>query len=332
MSSQDFVFTISLIRMKSQLSLTTGSFERPHRATRREKFLEQMETIVPWKELTDVIAPYYPKAGNGRPPIGLERMLRIYFLQQWFDLSDPAMEETLYDSRTMQRFVGLDLGTELAPDETTICKFRHMIEEQSLGHSLFEQVNQYLRRKGFAVTRGTIVDATIIPASSSTKNKAHRLDPAMGSTKKGSQWYYGMKGHVGVDAKTKLIHSVVVTPANVHDSQVIGDLLHGEETRVWGDKAYAGQTAAIQSKAPNARDLTLKCARRSVQLTAKQRAMNRVRSRTRARVEHVFGTMKHLFHFRRVRYKGLPKNANRFTITCALINLHTVRKQLMVCP
>src|SRR5487761_1521845 len=216
--------------MTDQLSISTDSFARPHRVTRRERFLQEMETVVPWTELVAVFAPYYPVAGHGRPPLDLERMLRIYFLQQWFDVSDPAMEEALYDIRSMAQFVRLDLTQESAPDETTICKFRHMIEEQSLGASLFEQVNQYLQRKGIAVTKGTIVDATILPASSSTKNHARRLDPEMASTKKGSQWYYGMKGHVGVDAETKVIHSVVVTAANVHDSQVIGDLLHGEET------------------------------------------------------------------------------------------------------
>lgn len=315
--------------MTDQLSLTTGSFERPHAPTRRELFLQQMECVVPWQELTAVIAPYYPTAGNGRPPIGLERMLRIYFLQQWFNLSDPAMEEAFYDSRTMARFAGLDLTIESAPDETTICKFRHMIEANSLGTSLFEQVNEYLKRKGIAVTKGTIVDATIIPASSSTKNKEKTRDPEMSSTKKGSQWYYGMKGHVGVDAKTKLIHSVVVTTASVHDSQVIGDLLHGNETRVWGDKAYAGKTDAIHEKAPKARDLTLKKSRRNRELTARQEETNRIRSKKRARVEHVFGTMKHIFHFRRVRYKGLMKNANRFTVACALVNLFTVRKRLL---
>src|SRR5271166_48343 len=315
--------------MTDQLGLTTGSFERPHAPTRRELFLQQMESVVPWQELTAVIAPYYPTAGNGRPPIGLERMLRIYFLQQWFNLSDPAMEEALYDVRSMIHFIGLDLGTDSAPDETTICKFRHMIEEQSLGTSLFEQVNAYLKRKGIAVTKGTIIDATIIPASSSTKNKSKSRDPEMSSTKKGSQWYYGMKGHVGVDAKTKLIHSVAVTTASVHDSQKIGDLLHGNETRVWGDKAYVGQKEAIHEKAPLARDLTLKKSQRNRELTARQEETNRIRSKKRARVEHVFGTMKHIFHFRRVRYKGLMKNANRFTVACALVNLFTVRKRLL---
>ena len=316
--------------MTDQLSLATTSFERPHAATRRERFLREMDAVVPWAELTAVIAPYYPVAGNGRPPLDLERMLRIYFLQQWFDLSDPAMEEMLYDSRSMLHFIGLDLGTERAPDETTICKFRHMIEEQSLGESLFEQVKAYLRRQGIVVTTGTIVDATILPASSSTKNQGRRLDPEMASTQKGGHWYYGMKGHVGVDAATKVIHSVVVTAANVHDSQVIGDLLHGNETRVWGDKAYTNQTAAIQAKAPKARDWTLNKTPWGRAATAKQTRINRARSKTRAKVEHVFGTMKHLFHFRRVRFKGLKKNANRFLVTCALVNLHTVRKRLLV--
>ena len=174
--------------MATQRGFSSDSFARLHARTRRERFLQQMESVVPWQELTAVIAPYYPVAGNGRPPIGLERMLRIYFLQQWFDLSDPAMEEALYDMRSMAQFVGLDLGTESAPDETTICKFRHRIEEQSLGVSLFEQVNAYLRRTGIAVSKGTIVDATILPASSSTKNQARRRDPEMASTKKGGQW------------------------------------------------------------------------------------------------------------------------------------------------
>lgn len=318
--------------MTNQLSLTPDPFARPHAPTRRERFLQEMESVVPWSELVSVIAPYYPKAGNGRPPLGLERMLRIYFLQQWFDLSDPVMEESLYDVRSMTKFVGLDLTTERAPDETTICKFRHMIEEQSIGMSLFAQVAAYLRRKGLRVSQGTIVDATIIPASSSTKNARRQRDPEMSSTKKGSQWYYGMKGHVGVDAQTKVIHHVVVTTASVHDSQVTPDLLHGGETRVWGDKAYAGQTAAIQAKAPNARDWTLQKGARSRKLTARQRRTNRSRSKMRARVEHVFGTMKHLFHFRRVRYHGVKKNANRFIVACALVNLFTVRKRLLSTP
>lgn len=315
--------------MTDQLSFSTDSFARPHRLTRRERFLQEMETVVPWRELVGVIAPHYPVAGNGRPPIDLERMLRIYFLQQWFDLGDPAMEEQFYDSRSMAQFIGLDLTKESAPDETTICKFRHLIEAQSIGASLFEHVNAYLRGKGIAVSRGTIVDATILPASSSTKNQGRRLDPEMASTQKGGHWYYGMKGHVGVDAKTKVIHSVVVTAANVHDSQVIGDLLHGNETRVWGDKAYTGQTEAIHANAPQARDWTLKKSQRTRPLTAREKQTNRIRSKTRAKVEHVFGTMKHVFHFRRVRYHGLKKNANRFVVTCALVNLFLVRKRLL---
>lgn len=315
--------------MSDQLSFSTDSFARPHRPTRRERFLDEMERVVPWAELVAVIAPYYPVAGNGRPPIGLERMLRIYFLQQWFDLSDPAMEEALYDIRSMSHFAHVDLTTERAPDETTICKFRHMIEEQSIGTSLFEQVQGYLRRKGIAVSRGTIVDATIISASSSSKNTGRKLDPEMASTRKGNQWFYGMKGHVGVDAKTKVIHHLAVTAANVHDSQVIGILLHGKETRVYGDKAYVGQRDAMRAAAPRARDFTLRKASRNRPLTPRQEEANTTKSKTRARVEHVFGTMKHLFHFRRVRYHGLKKNANRFAVTCALVNLFTVRKRLL---
>jgi IS5 family transposase len=313
--------------MSTQLGF--GSFERTHAATRRERFLSEMERVVPWAELCSVIAPYYPTAGQGRPPLGLERMLRIYFLQQWFDLSDPAMEEMLYDSRTMSAFAKLDLVTERAPDETTICKFRHMIEAHSLGQSLFVQVQSYLATKGIQVSTGTIVDATIVPASSSTKNKARVRDPEMRSTKKNGQWYYGMKAHVGVDAATRVIHHATVTAANVHDSQPLPHLLHGNETEVWGDKAYIGQSEVIAQVAPKAKDRTMHKASRHHRLTEIEKDHNRHLSKTRSRVEHVFGVMKHLFGFRRVRYRGLRKNENRFVVTCALINLYLQRTKLL---
>ena len=225
-----------------QQTLSENGFEKFRKTTRKERFLEEMETIIPWKELAKVIKPFYPHPkGVGRPPIGIERMLRIHFLQHWFNLSDPAVEEALYDSRALRRFVGIDLGREPAPDETTVCKFRHLREKHDLGDQLFHQVNQYLQENGLKVSRGTIVDASIIHAPSSTRNKKKERDPDMRQVRKGRQWYFGMKAHIGVDSRTKLIHSVVTTPANVHDSQVLSDLLHGEETRAWGDSAYTGQ-------------------------------------------------------------------------------------------
>jgi len=218
-----------------QQTLADEGFERFRKPTRRDQFLAEMEEVIPWRDLCKVIKPFYPKPkGAGRPPVGLERMLRIHFLQHWFNLSDPAVEEALYDSRAMRRFVGIDLGREPAPDETTVCNFRHLLEAHNLGDQLFAMINAYLQENGLKVSTGTIVDATIIDAPSSTKNKDGERDPSMHQTRKGNQWYFGMKGHIGVDSQTKLIHSVAATAANVHDSQLLGDLLHGDETRVWG--------------------------------------------------------------------------------------------------
>ena len=217
-------------------------FEQYRKPTRREQFLNEMNRVVPWAELVTVIEPVYPQAeGPGRPPVGIERMLRLHCLQQWFNLSDPAVEEALYDSHAMRQFVGIDLGREPVPDETTICKFRHLLEAHRIGEQLFARIGAYLAAHGLTVSRGTIVDATIIAAPSSTKNRQKKRDPERHQTKKGNQWYFGMKAHVGVASQTKLIHSVAATAATVHDSQVLPKLLHGQETRVWGDSAYSGQ-------------------------------------------------------------------------------------------
>ena len=311
-----------------QLSMGTG-FEKYSKTTRREQFLGEMERIVPWAELCSLIAPYYPKAGDGRPPKELRMMLRIYFLQQWFNLSDPAAEEALYDSRTMQAFAGIDLGVAPVPDETTICRFRHLLERHDLGRKLFRQVHLHLEQSGIKVSTGTIVDATLISAPSSTKNQDGQRDPEMHQTKKGNQWYFGMKAHVGVDSRTKVIHSVVATAANVHDSQVLPDLLHGEETRVWGDSAYQGQSDVIKQHAPRAHDLTHRRYRYKGWVDETERARNRTKSTTRARVEHSIGVIKRIFGFVKARYRGLEKNAHRLFVTCALANLYLVRKQLL---
>jgi len=308
--------------------LATGTFETYRKPTRREKFLAEMDRAVPWKDLCAVIEPVYPKAGNGRPPIGLERMLRIYFLQHWFNLSDPGAEEALYDSRAMREFVGIDLGKEPVPDETTICKFRHLLEKHKLGTKLFKEVSKFLQANGFKIANGTIVDATIIQSPSSTKNKDKTRDPDAHQTKKGNQWYFGMKLHIGVDSKTKLIHSVVVTPANVHDSRVLPDLLHGEETRVWGDSAYVGQTEAIKEAAPKAADFTNKKASRNRPLSDEEKSSNRVKSSVRSKVEHMFGVIKLVFGFKKTRYRGIDKNAHAMIVTSALANLYMARQRL----
>jgi IS5 family transposase len=310
---------------------TDGGFERHRKPTRRDEFLAQMERVVPWTDLCALIEPVYPKAreSGGRPPIGLERMLRIYFLQQWYDLSDPAVEEALYDSQAMRRFVGIDLGREPVPDETTVCKFRHRLEAHDLGRQLFERVWMHLEANGLTVSRGTIVDASIIAAPPSTKNRDKARDPDMHQTKKGNQWHFGMKAHIGVDSRSKLIHSVVATAANVHDSQVLGDLLHGAETRVWGDSAYTGQGEALAAAAPKARGFINEKARRHRPLSDEQRAKNRTKSRVRAKVEHVFGVIKRVFGFAKVRYRGLEKNAHRLFVVSALTNLFLARRRLL---
>jgi len=319
--------------MKSQKSLANAvTFEKFKKTTRREQFLAEMEQVVPWKELCALIEPYYPKLGRGRPPIGLERMLRIHFLQSWFNLSDPGAEEALYDMESMRRFVGIDLGNEPVPDETTICKFRHLLEAHDLGKMIFREVNAHLESRGMRLSEGTIVDATIVNAPSSTKNKEKKRDPEMHSTKKGNQFYFGMKIHVGVDKATKLAHSLVTTPANVHDSHLIGELLHGGESGVWGDSAYMGKTEVINNKAPMASDNTNRRSTRNRKLTEEEKERNRMLSRTRVRVEHVFGVVKNVFGYRKVRYKGLAKNTNSIHVLFALSNLFMVRRELLSLP
>ena len=314
-----------------QSSFAEAGFERYSKRTRRERFLQEMDRVVPWEALEALIEPCYPskRQGAGRPAVGLDRMLRIHFLQHWFNLSDPAVEEALYDSKAMRRFVGIDLGREPAPDETTICKFRHLLEANGLGEAIFQKVGEHLKGRGLRVSGGTIVDATLINAPSSTKNRAKKRDPEMRQTKKGNQWYFGMKAHIGVDARTKLIHSVATTPANVHDSQVLTKLLHGEEREVWGDSAYQGQGKVIRQAAPQAREFIQEKAVRRRPLSEAQRARNRLRSKIRAKVEHPFHIMKRVFGFTHVRYRGLAKNTHRVQVTCALVNLFLVRKQLL---
>lgn len=312
-----------------QTSFSSG-FEKHRKQTRKERFLDEMNRIIPWKELSQSLEPHYPDPqGAGRRPIGLERMLRIYFMQHWYNLSDPAMEEALYDSRAMREFAGIDLGNEPAPDETTILKFRHLMEARDFGAELLRLVNVYLAENGLTVARGTIVDATIITASLSTKNKAKARDPDMRQTKKGNQWYFGMKAHIGVDSKTKLVHSAAATAANEHDSQLLGDLLHGDETRIWGDSAYTGQKETLEEHAPRAQDYTNVKGCRNRPLTEEDKRKNRTKSGVRAKVEHVFRVLKRRFGFTKVRYRGLEKNANHLFAALALVNIVIAKRRLL---
>jgi IS5 family transposase len=312
-----------------QGTLSEAGFVRYQKVTRREAFLTLMDEVVPWTRLEALIRPIYPTGeGPGRPPIGLDRMLRMYFLQLWFELSDPAAEEALYDSQSMRRFVGIDLGREAAPDETTICKFRHLLTQAAIGKQMLLEVNAYLAEHGYRIRNGTIVDATLIDAPSSTKNKAKARDPEMHQTKKGNQWYFGMKGHIGVDSKHKIIHHAEVTAANMADCNMLPELLHGQETRVWGDTAYQGKTDEIRQKAPRAQDFTHRRARHNGEVDPVVYAKNHTKSRVRARVEHPFLVIKRIFGFRKVRYRGLQKNGQVFVTLCALANLYRFRYRL----
>lgn len=313
-----------------QGTFADASFEKFRKPTRRDEFLAQMQQVMPWAELVALIEPRYPSGeGAGRPPVGLERMLRIHFLQHWFNLSDPAVEEALYDSRAMREFVGIDLGREAAPDETTICKFRHRLEEHELGKQILTAVNQHLASQGFKISTGTIVDASIIAAPSSTKNQDKKRDPEMHQTKKGNEWHFGMKAHIGVDSRWKIIHSVAASAANVHDSLAIPVLLHGKERCVWGDSAYQGQRTVIRKYAKKARDMTHRRYRFAGRINEVERSKCRHKSRVRAKVEHCFLVIKRIFGFSKVRYRGIAKNEQRLYVACALANIFQLRRPLL---
>ncbi len=309
------------MKKQTQQSFVMSGFERYAKPTRRAKFLAQMDQVVPWSALCALIEPVYSKDGeqSGRPTLPQERMLRIYFLQLWFDLSDPGAEEALYNSVSMREFAGVDLGERAAPDETSILHFRYLLEAHELGKPILARVNEHLKAHGMTIGTGAIVDATIIHAPSSTKNQDQERDPAMHQTAKGKQWYFGMKAHVGVDSKSKLIHTILASAANVADKEALPHLLHGNETRVWGDQGYKGQREVIRQVAPNAKDMTNRAYRRNGVVDEAEKAKNRRKSIVRAKVEHVFGIMKRVFGFQKVRYRGLAKNLHRLEVTAALI-------------
>ena len=309
--------------MKQMTLAATRGFEKHSRATRKAAFLTRMEKLMPWSEFCALIDPFYPKSGNGRPPIGLERMLRMYCVANWFNLSDEACEDALYDVPVFREFCRIDLGRERVPDATTLLNFRHLLEEHGLGVALFAKVGELLLANGMKLSGGTIVDATLIAAPPSTKNQDKARDPEMHQTKKGNDWHFGMKLHIGADSKTGLVHSASVTAANVHDSHEVPNLLHGQETRLYGDSAYRGkaQRERLKDIAPKAKDFTNKRAYKNRPLTEADKATNRRKSSVRSKVEHPFLTLKRLWGFAKVRYRGLAKNANRAFAMLAMLNL-----------
>ena len=310
--------------MKQMTLAAAKGFEKHSRATRKAEFLARMEGLMPWAEFCALIEPHYPKAGNGRPPVGLGRMLRMYCIANWFNLSDVACEDALYDVPLFREFCRIDLGQERVPDATTLMNFRHLLEAHQLGAALFAKVGELLMANGMRLSGGTIVDATLIAAPPSTKNQHKARDPEMHQTKKGKDWHFGMKVHIGADSKTGLIHSASVTAANVHDSHEVPNLLHGNETRFYGDSAYRGkaQRERLRELAPKAKDFTHKRAYKNRPLTEADKATNRRKSSIRSKVEHPFLTLKRLWGFAKVRYRGLAKNANRAFAMLAMINLN----------
>ena len=310
--------------MKQMTLAAAKGFEKHSRATRKAEFLARMEGLMPWAEFCALIEPHYPKAGNGRPPVGLGRMLRMYCIANWFNLSDVACEDALYDVPVFREFCRIDLGRERVPDATTLMNFRHLLEAHHLGAALFAKVGELLMANGMRLSGGTIVDATLIAAPPSTKNQDKSRDPEMHQTKKGNDWHFGMKLHIGADSKSGLVHSASVTAANVHDSHEVPNLLHGAETRLYGDSAYRGkaQRERLKTIAPNAKDFTNKRAYRNNLLTEADKATNRRKSSVRSKVEHPFLTLKRLWGFAKVRYRGLAKNANRAFAMLAMLNIN----------
>jgi IS5 family transposase len=308
----------------------TGYFDKGKK-TRRERFLAEMDKVVPWGHLCALIEPHYPKGSpaGGRPPLPLERMFRIYCLQQWYNLSDPGAEEALYDSITMRHFAGVSSDADVIPDETSILNFRRLLEKHGLTARLLAEINAHLCERGLFVGKGTIVDATIINAPSSTKNADKERDPEMHQTRKGQQWYFGMKVHTGTDADSGLVHTVVATSANVADVNVLGELLHGQEESLHGDSAYHAKALKEEAEAAGIEFNVNQRGSRSRPLTQRQRARNRRLSRVRATVEHPFLVVKRLWGHAKVRYRGLKKNLAQMNTLFALANLYRMRYHLM---
>ena len=329
---------------KAQISFSQAEYSKKKKTTRREVFLEKMEHVVPWARLVEVIEPFYPKSGGrGRPPIGIERMLRMYCLQQWYGLADEAVEDAVYDSQALASFMGIDSSRESVPDATTLMGFRHLLEANDLTKAMLVEVNALLLERGLLMTQGTLVDATLIAAPSSTKNREHERDPEMHQSKKGNAWHFGMKAHIGVDRDSGLVHTVVSTAANVSDISQTPVLLHGQETELWADAGYVGvdkredmQAALIKNEQTHTLKLHVAKRRSTIakmsegwQKTMAQ-AYEKLKAQVRSRVEHPFHVVKNLFHYKKARYKGINKNDCQLNMLFALSNLYMVRAE--VCP
>jgi IS5 family transposase len=309
-----------------QTTFASVAWEKKGKITRRERFLAEMDAVIPWPRLLALIEPHYPKAGNGTQPKPMEQMLRIYFMQNWFNLSDPQAEDSLYDIESMRRFAGIELLGHDIPDETTILRFRHLLEQHQLTEQIFAEIRSLLEEKRLLLKSGTIVDATIIAAPPSTKNEEKARDPEMHQTKKGKDWHFGMKAHIGTDRRG-IVHSLSTTAANVSDITQMPELLHGEEREVFGDQAYWSEA---HRQAALAKGIRYRVNRRSPHLSEYQRYINRRRSAARARVEHVFHVVKRLWGFSKVRYRGLAKNTVRLYTAFALANLYLLRRRLLL--
>ena len=312
----------------TQLSFATLDHRNKKKRTKREAFLADMEAVVPWALLLTLIEPYYPKAGNGRRPYPLVVMLRIYFLQQWYQLSDPGAEEALYDIQSMRAFASLELGRDAIPDETTILNFRHLLERHDLTKSMFDAVSSHLEDKGALLRGGTIMDATLIAASPSTKNKAGKRDAQMSQSKKGNQWYFGMKAHIGVDARSGLVHTAGVTTGKVHDAKVMDNLIREDDRAVFADKGYVNEKKKRAARAAGVCWAVKEQRKPGRQLSSSQKKRNRRHGSVRAKVEHVFRVLKCQFGYRKVRYRGIAKNGAQVFALLALANLYLSRRQL----
>ena len=319
----------------SQRSFASAEYAMKKKRTRRERFLADMERVVPWARLIAVIEPLYPTSGRvGRQPIGVSRMLRMYCLQQWYGLADEALEDALYDSQALRDFVGIDLSRESVPDATTLLKFRRLLLDNDLTKALFDEINAHLAEQGLLMRAGTIVDATIIAAPSSTKNEGNTRDPEMHQTKKGNAWHFGMKAHVGVDAESGLVHTVVATAANVNDVTQAGALLHGQETVAFGDAGYRGVHRREEAHGPKwhvaiqpGKRRQLDPRRMWARLLEKA---EQLKASIRAKVEHPFHVIKNLFRHRKTRYKGLAKNEAQLFSLLGLANLVIAKRSLLI--
>ncbi|GAA4409891.1 IS5 family transposase [Quisquiliibacterium transsilvanicum] len=309
------------------LNLTT-------KRTRKRQFLDEMNRVVPWPELVELVRAHAPAGKRGRPPFPVETMLRIHFLQQWFGLSDPAMEEALFDVPLYREFAGLDNGLVRLPDESTILRFRHLLEEKKLAPRILATINELLTERGLMLRQGTMVDATLIQAPSSTKNASGERDPDMHQTKKGNQWYFGMKAHIGADAESGLVHTVRCTAANVNDVVEANRLLHGEELEVYCDAGYQGADKRPDAKPGKRWDIAMRPGKRralnkSTELGRLLDARERIKAQIRAKVEHPFRVLKQQFGFAKVRYRGLKKNTAQVVTLFALANLWIARRKLL---